>query len=214
MIAFRVDQLEWIIGTNSTVLNDELNSNDGAYADCDLNKMNIFDTLQGKLYKGRRRVPPYITKEIDSINEKVAKTGRCDDLFKIPLMYWIPKMHKKVPKARFIAGSANVLITRLARVVNVLLSQVKKELKKLDKAHIAETGVKRCWFVDSYEEVVDWLQLLERPKSENQCINTYDFSTMYTTLDLSDLVSSVSRAIKEAYGDHHRYLLVTGNTQE
>jgi len=28
-------------------------------------------------------------------------------------------MHKKVPKARFIAGSANVLTTRLARVVNV-----------------------------------------------------------------------------------------------
>jgi len=52
-------------------------------------------------------------------------------------------MHKKVPTARFTAGSANVLTTGLARVVNVLLSQVKKELKKLDKKHIAETGVKR-----------------------------------------------------------------------
>jgi len=36
---------------------------------------------------------------------------------------------------------------------------------------------------------------------------------VYTTLDLSDLVSSVSRAVKEAYGDHHRYLLVLGNTK-
>jgi len=37
---------------------------------------------------------------------------------------------------------------------------------------------------------------------------------MYTTLlDLNDLVSSVSRATKEAYGDHHRYLLVAGNTK-
>jgi len=131
------------------VLNDELNSNDGAYADCDLNKMSIFDTFQGELYKGRRRVPPYIIKEIDSINEKVAKTGRCDNLFNLPLMYWIPKMHKKVPKVRFTAGSANVLTTRLARVVNVLLSQLKKELKKLDKEHTAETGVKRCLFVDT-----------------------------------------------------------------
>jgi len=65
--------------------------------------MNIFDTFHGELYKGRRRVPPYITKEIDSINEKVAKTGQCDDLFNLTLMYWIPKMHKKVPKARSIA---------------------------------------------------------------------------------------------------------------
>jgi len=32
------------------VLNDELNSNDGAYAECDLNKINIFDTFQGELY--------------------------------------------------------------------------------------------------------------------------------------------------------------------
>jgi len=57
------------------------------------------------------------------------------------------------------------------------------------------------------------LQLLERPKPENQYINTYDFTTMYTTLDLSDLVSSVTRAIKEAYGDQHRYSLVAGNTK-
>jgi len=107
------------------VLYDEHNSNNGAYADCDLNRMNIFDTFQGELYKGWRRVPPYITKEIDSISDKAAKTGRCVDLFNLPLMYWIPKMPKKVPKARSIAGSANVLTIRLARVVNVLLSQVK-----------------------------------------------------------------------------------------
>jgi len=92
-------------------------------------------------------------------------------------------------------------------------SQVKKELKKLDKEHTAKTGLKRCWFVDRYEGVVGWLQLLERPKPENHCINTYAFSTMYTTLNLNDLVSTVSRAVKEAYGDHHRYLLVPGNTK-
>jgi len=74
------------------------------------------------------------------------------------------------------------------RVTVYTITQVKKELKKLDKEHVAETGVKSSCFVDSYEEVVGWLQLLERPKPGNQCINTYDFSTMYTTPDLSDLV--------------------------
>jgi len=64
----------------------------------------------------------------------------------------------------------------------VLLTQVKKELKRLDKEHTAETGVKRRWFIGSDEEVVDWLQFLERPKPENQCVSSYDFSTTYTTL--------------------------------
>jgi len=63
--------------------------------------MSMFGTFQGELYKGRRRVPPYITKEIDSINKKVAKTGRCDNLFNTLLMCWVPKVHKKVLKARF-----------------------------------------------------------------------------------------------------------------
>jgi len=61
--------------------------------------------------------------------------------------------------------------------VNVLITQVKKELKKLDKEHIAEIGVKRCWFIDSYEVLVGWLQLFGREttnlKPENQCTNIY-----------------------------------------
>jgi len=114
-------------------------------------------------------------------------------------MYWISKMHKKVPKARFIAGSADVLTTKLAQVINVLLMEIKKELMRRDKEHIAETGIKRCWFIDSYEEVISWLELLDRPDKASQCINTYDFSTVCTTLALQDLITCLSSAIREAF---------------
>ena len=140
-----------------------------------------------------------------------SKNGSADGLFNLPLMYWIPKMHKSVPKARFIAGSSNVLTTRLAQVINTLLGAIKKELKGRDKEHIARTGIKRCWFIDSYEEVINCVKLLDRPSRGGQCINTYDFSTMYTTLDLGDLVSSLGHGIREAF-QGHQYMLIVGTT--
>jgi len=123
----------------------------------------------------------YVDKHVDKLLQTVTKKGTAEGVFNLPLMYWIPKMHKKVPKARFIAGSANVLTTKLAQVINVLLMEIKKEVKRRDKEHIAETGIKRCWFIDIYEEVISWLELLDRPDKASQCINTYDFSTMYHT---------------------------------
>jgi len=96
--------------------------------------------------------------------------------------------------------------------LGTVLSQVKKELKKLYKEHTAETGGEML-VCRQLQRSRGLARNLERPKPENQCISTYGFSTVYTTLDLSDLVSSVSRAVKQAYGDHHRYLLVPANTK-
>jgi len=88
--------------------------------------------------------------------------------------------------------------------------EVKKELKRMDTEHKAGTGIKRCWYINSYEEVVECLKCSDRIYRDDQCINTYDFSTMYTTLDLKDLVECLGAAIKEAFGNH-RHLLLKGN---
>jgi len=74
----------------------------------------------------------YTGKDVGKLLQTVSKKGTTEGVFSLPLTYWVAKTHKKVPKARFTAGSANVLTTRLAQVlvVNVLLVEVKKELKR------------------------------------------------------------------------------------
>lgn len=76
--------------------------------------------------------------------------------------------------------------------------------------------MKRCFFVDSFDQVTQWLRVLERPMDEAlRSVNTYDFATMYTTLDQDNIVECVDLATQEAFGqqtDHpgvrkHLYLI-------
>jgi hypothetical protein len=124
---------------------------------------------------------------------------------KLPLLYWLPKMHKPTPQARFIAASADVITTPLARLLNVMLGAIKRALTARDNLYFLRTGTRRCWFVDSYEEASMRLRSLDPPNnSEDRCISTYDFTTMYTTLAQTGdggIRDSLSFAVKEAFGD-------------
>ena len=44
---------------------------------------------------------------------------------RLPILYWIPKMHKNPPKPRFIAASSNVMTTTLAKSLTPVLALIK-----------------------------------------------------------------------------------------
>lgn len=101
-------------------------------------------------------------------------------------------MHKSPPKPRFIAASYRVMTTTLAKEMNKTLALVKEELVRKDRLNIIKTAVKRCWFVNDFDEVCRWLKHLNRPtNSQLRGVDTFDFSTMYTTLELDDISRSV-----------------------
>ena len=125
-------------------------------------------------------------------------------------MYWIPKMHKEIPKARYIAGSANIMTTTLAKNINTFLGLIVKELQLRDIEHIKNTGVRRCWIIDNFEYVTGLLPLLPRPPNpKNRGLDSYDFSTLYTTLDLQDAAEKVALKIDEAFGREYTYIKLT-----
>jgi hypothetical protein len=85
-------------------------------------------------------------------------------------------------------------------------------------AHLRNTGVKRCLFVDGYEDIIAWLKILDRPLDPNlRNIDTYDFTTMYTTLDQRDTGDKIELAIHDVFGDpgalgapEHDYMIYPG----
>jgi hypothetical protein len=93
------------------------------------------------------------------------------------------------------------MTTPLAKVLNTMLGHIKQALRARDDSHWQETGVRRCWFVDSYTQAITRLRTHDRPEnSAERCINTFDFETMYTTLDHTYIVQSHEYAIREAFG--------------
>lgn len=184
------------------VLYEELNQDGGAYTTInDTTSADIFHKFVEELYSPGFKVPKAVHHEV--------QTKKID---KLPLLYWIPKMHKSPPKARFIAGSSSVMTTKLAKHINAMLLFLKKQLLLKDRTHIRKTGVKRCWFVDNHDTVCRWLRYLDRPNNPAmRCIRSFDSSTMYTTLEHDDLIDSVDSAVKEAFGEH-LYLFCNGST--
>ena len=62
----------------------------------------------------------------DTSEEKSVVNGHCNHLaLKFPTMYWLPKLHKKTYKARFIANSSSCTITELYKLLASFLTAVK-----------------------------------------------------------------------------------------
>ena len=49
---------------------------------------------------------------------------------KVPTLYWLPKLHKKPYKARFIANSSSCTTTELSKLLTSCLTAVKKHVIK------------------------------------------------------------------------------------
>ena len=121
----------------------------------------------------------------------------------LPYLYWIGKFHKNPPKARFIAGVSNPAdlsqkpvannvqrifdrdqyVTRTSTTpASIHLSKQLQKIMQLlllkDQKRFKTTGIRRCWFVRSAEEV--YLDI----KANQECLKgrkprSFDFTTMY-----------------------------------
>lgn len=184
----------------------ELQTQGGAYEPVNLTAQQIYERYSTQLLAGK--CPTLVrSKLLDACRRRE---------FRLPLLYWLPKMHKSPPKARFIAASSNVMTTPLAQALTPMLVLIRNQLKARDQQHLTDTGVSRCWFVNGYDEVAQRIRHQPGPLDHQQSsLNTFDFSTMYTALDLSDVEHCLHVAIHEAFGTshdhpHHQYLVYNG----
>lgn len=172
-------------------LQTELHTQGGAYSTVAMSAAQVYRKYAHELTT--HKCPPQIRQAVQAAINKQEHH--------LPLLYWLPKMHKAVPKARFIAASYDVMTTPLARLLNRILKLVKDELKYRDDIHWQHTGAKRCWFINGHEEATRWLRALNRSSDTTQrSLNTYDFATMYTTLNQESIVECLNFALREAFG--------------
>jgi hypothetical protein len=128
-----------------------------------------------------------------------------DAPYKLPYMYGMPKFHKIGNCWRFIAGSRSCSTTFFSKILSDFLLKVMRSLREKDNAHILRTGVRRYFIVESSLEVASFLgrwrrQLGPIKGSDNKgSLRTGDFSTMYTTIPHTALLTAIDHVIKEAF---------------
>ena len=57
---------------------------------------------------------------------------------KVPTLYWLPKLHKKPYKARFIANSSSCTTTELSKLLTSCLIAVKNMLSSIVKRYMKD----------------------------------------------------------------------------
>ena len=98
---------------------------------------------------------------------------------KVPTLYWLPKLHKKPYKARFIANSSSCTTTELSKLLTSCLTTVKKHVIKYCEKVYERSGKNLFWSIKNSGEILDKLKARDFNATS---LSTYDFSTLYTTL--------------------------------
>ena len=80
-------------------------------------------------YEAQHDTPDEVIKKHSETIKKEFKIKLTDEEEKLPQMYWIPKLHKRPYKARFIAGSSSCTTTRLSKLITSCLKLVKSHCR-------------------------------------------------------------------------------------
>ena len=98
---------------------------------------------------------------------------------RLPTMYWLPKLHKKTYKTRFIANSSSCTTTELSKFLISCLTAVKNHVIRYCEKVYERSGKNLFWSIKNSGVV---LNKLESRGFRATSLSTYDFSTPYTTL--------------------------------
>ena len=98
---------------------------------------------------------------------------------KLPKMYWLPKLHKRPYKARFIANSSSCTTTELSKLLTSCLTAIKSHVIRYCETVYETSNKNWFWSIINSGEV---LSKLKCRGFRATSLSTYDFSTLYTTL--------------------------------
>ena len=112
----------------------------------------------------------------------------------LPIMYWIPKLHKTPIGARFIVASKTCATKPITEVISRIFKMIFTHIESFHKKSLFYSNHKKFWVVQNSFPVIEKMNKINS-KRNAQNISTFDFSTLYTTLPHDLLIQVVSELI-------------------
>lgn len=119
-------------------------------------------------------------------------------MHKLPTFYWLPKMHKTPVGNRFIAASSSCTTKPLSRLLTKCLNLITEHYKQYNTGITGRTKCNTFWNINKSNEVlklIERLNKLKRPKH----FDSFDFSTLYTSIPHNLLIDSLNNLKLEAF---------------
>ena len=116
---------------------------------------------------------------------------------RLPHLYWAPKLHKCPVKHHFIAGSSKCTTKQLSSLLTKILTVIETGLEKYCSIKTSHTGVNNMWILKNSTNLLLSLGYLGVHKATS--IQTFDFSTLYTSIPHDLLTSRMNNIINNAF---------------
>ena len=139
------------------------------------------EVFKGELNSTSTYVPAQLTKDqllvhhINTLTKINVKIDKCE----LPTFYWLPKLHKRPYKSRFISNSSHCSTTILSKHITSALTAVKDHVMKYSETAFSNSNVNYFWSIKNSSEVIEKLRLRNFQGSQ---VSSFDFSTLYTSL--------------------------------
>ena len=137
------------------------------------------------------------SEDIVNTHDTFMKSFGIDDDKRIPYLYWTPKLHKSPVKHHFIAGSSKCTTKQLSSLLTKILTVIKTLLEKYCSIKTSHTGVNNMWILKNSTNLLSSLGHLGVHKATS--IQTFDFSTLYTSIPHDLLKSRMNNIINNAF---------------
>ena len=112
-------------------------------------------------------------------------------------MYWTPKLHKVPFKHRFIAGSSKCTTKELSCLLTKVLTTVKDGLIRYCNTKTSRNGVSSMWIIKNSTSLLSSLDQLNVRTATS--VQTYDFSTLYTSISHNLLKSRITALVHNSF---------------
>ena len=143
-------------------------------------------------------------KFIESVGLKMSEEDK-----NLPYLHWIPKLHEVSFKHHFIAGSSKCTIKHLSCLLTKVLTTIKDGLIRYCNTKPSCNGVNSMWIDKNSTSLLSSLDQLNVRTATS--VQTYDFSTLYTsiphTLLKSRITTLVHNSLKRRDGSN-RYIYI------
>ena len=112
-------------------------------------------------------------------------------------MYWIPKRHKNPYKEMYIAGSSSCSTKEISLYLTKILSKVKDGQQACCNTTYSRSGINRMWILKNSKDLLQ--NLKSGSFSEINSLQTFDISTLHTTLPRDKFRSRLKGLIRKSF---------------
>jgi len=116
----------------------------------------------------------------------------------LPIMYWLPKLHKVPCGKRFIIASKHCSTKSISKAVSQSFKLIYSQVENFHKKAKFLKNYNKFWILQNSDPVIEIMNKINK-KQRAKHISTYDFSTLYTKIPHEKLIEKLSYIIDFVY---------------